>query len=187
MTRYKLPDVLGGGEFGAAYVHAGMAHFDIPEVGRVTVPETKIVEVPTPPEPDPGAWSIGGVLAVRWADGGDTRWAYEGQRQGYTADWDVVWTVLGGPGVTIHRLVPESSDRAQPPTVDLPWRHKDSGGDSVEIALIPTPAGEVAALVVEEGSEHSYWRAAMWLDAHAARMGAVAAILAADREIGGEE
>jgi len=198
VTRYKLPDELGGGEFdgqpllntsdgspaGRIFLHItpDRSEYLVLDPARLTE-----VRPPVPAEPEPGAYLIGGTPCVRigsaWVvgiDQPDPRWWV------YWRDGGVA-KLVGGPDVPIVRLVPESSDRAQPPTVVLPWRHKDSGGDSIEIAHVPTPAGEVAALVVEEGSEHSYCRAAMWLDSHEARMGAVAAIMAADRAIRGAE
>lgn len=206
MTRYKLPAELGGGERDAYIVTSGNAMFAVDD-GEVTISLSLLTEVPPPipPEPEPGAWLIGGSLAARFAvPAGWTAWVWQanfklpalgGEVHESTAgrtwvtcgnSWDKVWAEIGGPDVTITRLVPESSDRAQPPTVDLPWRYTDRGGDSVEIWLIDKPDGVGVALAVEEGADDDR-RRAMWLDSHKARMGAIAAIRAADEAIGGEE
>lgn len=120
--RYKLPDLPDEAE--AVSVHGGVATFEWPGLGRFMMPVAALTEVPPPipPEPEPGAYDIGGVLCVHpprsrptsrytWlvvepTDVASYRWAL----------WADVWDLIGGPDVTIRRLVPGSGFG-----VTLPW------------------------------------------------------------------
>jgi hypothetical protein len=75
----------------------------------------------------------------------------------------------------------DASDRARPSTVDLPWRYVDPDGDELRIAVY-TYEGRKVAVVEQSAAEGR--SAVVHLDSHEARMGAAAAILAADRAIG---
>ncbi len=133
MTRYRLPDVLGGAEMkqhtrpdGSTEGPAGTVAFLVDGCivsiarGLLTAVDT------TPAEPEPGAWLIGEVLAVRFRDsgGGNRNWVYGNRGIGYddAGQWASVWGDLGGPGITPRRLVPA------PAAVELPWHHRDREG-----------------------------------------------------------
>lgn len=119
--RYRLPDVLGGGEFGG-YVFCGVATFEVPGVGRLMLPEDSVVEVasPLPPEPAVGEFvacgAAGNLLPFfrRWDEG----WGAVGGSDPRGWTWAEICARAqerrGGPPV---RLVPDPF--AEP--VELPW------------------------------------------------------------------
>lgn len=194
MTRYKLPDCLGGAivEGEKKWPHGGGIDHElsitVPGLARqITLFESDVTEVkpPIPDAPEPGAYLIGTALVIltRTEDDDRTFVHQPGDRAGI--EWSHWWAEYGAArvGLTandIHRLVPESSDRAQPPTVRLPWTHQDHGGDGVEIGVT---GGDRAYIAVVEGGT----RACMWLETTIDRSRAIAAIHAADEAIGGEE
>ncbi len=142
MTRYKLPEALGGGE-----VTECRTVFAIPEgfraVGLVgssdsdrwlyLVPVDALTEIkpPTPPEPEPGAYLIGGVLCVRFRDDQTIhRWWVEtsGVPGGFVSySWPDAIGIFT-EDVTIRRLVPEMAE------VELPWRPSPAWRIPVRIA-----------------------------------------------------
>lgn len=127
MTRFKLPEVLGGGEFEALtefWTKVGpegqdiRLRFSIPNVGLVDIPKHVLTEVPPPipAEPEPGAYLIGEVLVTGYARRDEVRWLYaDSIGVLMTVLWAELWEKLGGPDVTIRRLEPA------PPTVEFPW------------------------------------------------------------------
>lgn len=139
MTRYKLPDELGGAE--VQQVRWDSKYEAMPKIPKgyvavsgdanpawiIYVPDGALTEVPPPipAEPEPGvyrAWRPGweerGVVIVNdGEDGGN--WGVVG---------DIVWRSwedfvrqlgLGGPGVVIRKLQPA------PEPVQLPWREEN--------------------------------------------------------------
>ena len=192
MTRYRLrPDVIATGEF-AEYDGTdellngrptGRIILGLGKAGEYLVlnPARLIpVAPPTPAEPEPGAYRIRGVLAVRFPDqpSGTSDWVWSLTAGHDTGSFEEMWYVLGD---LVAAIVPESSDRVQPPTVDLPWTYTDEQGDRVEVGF--AFAHRTPFISAREDGV----KAAVYLDSHEARMGAVAAIQAADRAIGGDE
>jgi len=138
-TRFKLPDVLGGGEIVATEVWGGCAggrpeyHIGAGDNGFTLLAPRgaplESVPPPIPAEPEPGAYLIGDTLAVRFPDTDDfnLRWRWSDVD---TADsWGICWRSLGGPDVTITPLV------AALPKVELPWRGSDRYGDPVNVEV----------------------------------------------------
>lgn len=140
MTTWKFPEILGGGEheehlrpdgssegapFGSVVFHINGC---VVAVARALLTEVKPA---LPAEPEPGAYLIGGGLAVRFPDDQDRlhRWCYNVGDPGYqeALDWQDAWHDLGGPDVTIVRLVPE------PAEVELPWEGISFYQSSVEV------------------------------------------------------
>lgn len=128
-----------------------------------------------PAEPEPGAYLIGDQYAIR-TSAGPRNWRLLFTDWWYP--WPYLWEKLvGGPDVTITRLVPETSDRAQElPEVTLPWVHEDPDGDRIEVSLRSTDSTNVARVRVASGWD-------VYLDTHESRLQAAAAILAVDRAI----
>ncbi len=121
MTRYRLPEVLGGGEVDAEETWGGCAggrpEYRIEGI-TVTMPAGTPMEPvdTTPPEPEPGVYFIGndGEAWQHFADRADEqRWCVVGYSPILT--WRQVWAKVGGPGITPRRLVPE------PAPVDMPY------------------------------------------------------------------
>lgn len=88
---------------------------------------------PQPTEPPPGAYLIGETVCVRTADSMPYPWLIV-HPEGYTSpqqpsDWKGVWERLGGPDVTIQRLVPE------PAKVELPAKFRDPVGEWIEVHI----------------------------------------------------
>jgi len=121
VTRYKLPEILGGGEFDRDAVNGpvlGVDYFEflLAGVGRISVPGNACTEVPpsVPAEPEPGAYHIGGKICVR-------AWVHQSILRWFAVDEGIWWTWpglvehLGGPDVPITALVPAL------PEVELPW------------------------------------------------------------------
>lgn len=116
MTRYKLPDVLGGGEHEAT-VNSGsqgrvVFHFDGGAV--LWIPPDQLVALPdpVPAEPEPGAYLIGTTPFIRQSGEHAREWLGAGF---HVRTWAEVWFAAGGPDVTITKLVPAM------PEVELPW------------------------------------------------------------------
>lgn len=136
--RYRLPDALGGGEFGG-YVHGGVATFEVPGVGRVMLPEESVAEVAPPLPPEPKALAsvvqIGASFfekrddaGINWFDVGANTWV----------TWEQVCSV-GTPTV----LVPDPF--AEP--VELPWHHHTDDNDDIFVTVEPAPNGGRYAFV----------------------------------------
>ncbi len=128
MTRYRLPEILGGGEVDALETWGGCAggrpEYRIEGI-TVTMPAGTPMEPvdTTPPEPEPGAWLIGGVLCACFVTDGGDEWVTaipdgDGDTNVERIDWRGLWERIGGPGITPRRLVPEPV----PVEVTLPWR-----------------------------------------------------------------
>lgn len=107
----------------------------------ILVPTVALTPVDTtPPEPEPGAWLIGDVIAVRFDDwripshetSGPNGWSV------YRFLWPTVWEKLGGPGITPRRLVPEPA----PVDVVLPWRGSTNFGSNLMISA-PDEDGDI--------------------------------------------
>lgn len=132
MTRYRLPDALGGGEVDVLHGFArddGRLDCDVVGVGVITVPARALVEV-KPPLPDEPAHPTPGNLSyfvdrygVAWHNSiHHDQWQSSGGRPNLS--WGDLW-LNAGP---LTRLVPDPF--AEP--VELPWRRKfDDSSDLV--------------------------------------------------------
>jgi hypothetical protein len=128
MTRYRLPDELGGGEYEAltdfrSKAGDGWRHrFNVPGVGLVDVPTECLIEVrpPLPPEPPVGAVVLFGGEAVQrfedneLADDASAHWASVGTTDRWT------WARLVEIGGTLVHLA------SAPEPVALPWSCYDA-------------------------------------------------------------
>jgi hypothetical protein len=163
MTRYRLPEILGGGEFDGEMLWSGCAgavpdyDLHVPGVGTVRI-TTTVALTPvdtTPPEPEPGAWLIGKYVCVRMFRNSTARldtpprtaWVAAGDPD-QPCQWDELWRDLGGPGVTIRRLIPE------PAPVELPWRISWGGHLDVLEVDLTVPTGEFVHLGIGTGYVH---------------------------------
>lgn len=131
--RYKLPDALGGGEYEGSFEEhlAGVIRLNFN--GRaIYVPLDMLTEIspPIPPQPGPGAYLIGDsmALAVRFENDGDPNWL---SMPGGWRHWEDLWRDLGGPDVTITRLVPERVETVEP--VTLPWQGESAYGTPIRV------------------------------------------------------
>jgi hypothetical protein len=116
MSRFKLPDALGGAEctFHAEGYQPGCWIVELVDVMpglRIEIEPEALTEVPPPipAQPEPGAYLVGGVICVHLPAGpiGCTWFIAEtGGRPYRWADWEETWLLLGRP---IVALVPESS------------------------------------------------------------------------------
>jgi hypothetical protein len=134
MTRYKLPEELGGGEVEISKQTPGSTHYCWRILGHsVVLPYEILTEIPPPipAEPEPGAYLIGEVLCVRWSveEEPDNHW-YLGGSGHRALTWTHVWEAVGGPDVEIIPLVP----RASLPEVELPWREPSVYGFAAQVA-----------------------------------------------------
>lgn len=133
MSRYKLPEALGGGELDSAMVDHDLAYFDLPGTNRrFMVPTDCLAEVPPPipPEPGPGAYLIGVGLAYRDLGVTTSRWHWQIRAKGRSASnrhWAEVWEKLGGPDVTIVPLIPDPAHG-----ITLPWDPSPLGPDNLD-------------------------------------------------------
>jgi hypothetical protein len=105
----------------------------------ILVPTAALTPVDTTPaEPEPGVYDLNGVVCM-WFIGDDSprHWAVAtndpaevGAIRFYS--WRELWAEVGGPGVTIRRLIPE------PAPVDLPWEWNDAttGSGHVLVGVI---------------------------------------------------
>lgn len=162
MASYRLPDWLGGHAVQILNEEAGSVRLtiDSPDsAGDCWLPKRWLVEVrpPIPYEPEPGPWLIGDVIAVHVLreDGGASWWVgadLDGDRSGYAwvAAWPETWRQIGGPGVTIRRLVPEAifPDEDPPPgevsyRVEA-WPH-NQGANGRHYSAGTVPARDVSA------------------------------------------
>lgn len=115
MAKFRLPPELGSGEIEIAVNtrdDARPTHWSWNIDGHaVSLPLAILTEIPPPipPEPEPGAYLIGGVLCVRFEDG----WDDDGEA---AQAWEEAWQKHGGPDVDIVALVPK------PAAVELPWK-----------------------------------------------------------------
>lgn len=123
--RYRIKPPLAG-EFEAdAEGLARYARWSDPATGRVEHLPLAIleeVEPPIPPEPEPGAYDIGGALALHIIGGANwASWIWttaDLDQGGWTSgSFPELWAALGGPNVSIRRLVAS-------PEVELPWEHQ---------------------------------------------------------------
>ncbi|MES2211011.1 MAG: hypothetical protein V4515_12665 [Chloroflexota bacterium] len=119
MTTWKFPDALGGGEYESQAIlntPPGMVAFTFS--GSVVYIHKGLLTEPIPAEPEPGAYLIGGVVCVRFPDDNhDPWWAVATPGVGQVwHDWHDAVEALGGPDVTIVRLVP-----AVEVETELPW------------------------------------------------------------------
>lgn len=141
MTRYRLPDALGGMELpedtggvldvrstGRGDVEgsgeAWLLRFDIPGLGRIRVQREALVEVkePLPPEPPVGSVVLFGGEAVQRVEEGDAdteSWMGVGSSARYT--WAFLCQINKDHPVV--RLVPDPLTEAP----ELPWRDGDHG------------------------------------------------------------
>jgi hypothetical protein len=179
MTRYRLPASLGGIEYDGHELPDGMVALAVSDIGpfKLVLPRDAVTEVP-PPVPDepeePGIYLINetvtrkGTHAGSWEIIGHTRWH----------DWKDVcaYARCAATPLTVQRLVPAPVPL---PDVELPWSHTDMDGDRLRIG----GDGRVVTMSVRAHRGETY---EAYLDSHEARVQAAAAILAADREIGGE-
>lgn len=111
MTRYRLPDELGGGEYEGIldvndpehnYVHFVFRH------GSATFREDALVELVD--EPEPGAYLVGEMLCIRFANRGPFPWLVDTDQQNITMrmSWEAMVESLNiTPNTRIVRLVPE--------------------------------------------------------------------------------
>lgn len=171
MTRYKLPDVLGGHEVELkqrAYNPNDVSVFllRLPTESYPIHLHMMVVEEvdTTPAEPEPGAWLIGGVLCVRWEgdDCEDADYPWCSPLHSFTT-FQAIWSRYGGSGITPRRLVP------MPEPVELPWTGESalacrqiqvlvrgrlvseywgSGGVERDIAMMPDVAEAKAAALL---------------------------------------
>ena len=176
MTRYKLPDVLGGGEVEATETYPG--RYGLGPEYRLADGITMIlggwrlepVPPPIPPEPEPGAYLIGDRLAVRFkVPAGWTAWHWQTgpDRADESDSWELAWAAIGGP---IQRLVPE---REALPEVELPWTGSTISGCRVAIHSADA-----------DGDVRVEWKAGEYVRSETALAMAaalVAAVRAADR------
>lgn len=146
MTRYQLPAALGGGEMdeyrhvdGGTEAPIGTVAFlvngCIVAIARALLTE---LPPPIPAEPEPGAYLIGGVLAVRFREDPGLighNWVYGNRGVGYddAGFWPAVWGDLGGPDVAIVPLIVGAE--VVEPVVDLPaaFRCADDGRSMLKI------------------------------------------------------
>lgn len=150
MTRYKLPDALGGGEFERLTGYKSKAgddwrmRFDIPGVGLVDVPLEALTEVkPSLPEepPDKAVVLWCGEAYQRDDKVVDPEYNWFGD-QGW-----VSWRDMHAGGETIVRLVP-----AHEP-VELPWTCRDvDGSPDLEIRVMSGAFGRFKDAVVRVAS-----------------------------------
>jgi hypothetical protein len=171
MTRYRLPDALGGAEV-KILNHLGGGNtpdvvVQVEGIGRVTLPALCLVKVepPMPAEPPPGAHLIGDVLCVRYhrAFKQTDAWvAFEDEapwhgRRGQLAamtggTFEEMWERHGGPDVAITPLVPETDLRGAPKlTAPFTYREPENlvtlhvnsqGRDGVAFVAQPHPEGD---------------------------------------------
>ncbi len=172
MTRYRLPEILGGGEVDALETWGGCAggrpEYRIEGI-TVTMPAGTPMEPvdTTPPEPEPGAWLIGDVPVIRSPDSQATYpWLRESDHGAQYDTWADTWKALGGPGITPRRLVPE------PAPVELPWEGSSSFGRHLKVhrpdlGLIPVAVGEDLGELAPDTAEEM--AAALLAAARAAR------------------
>lgn len=122
--KYRLNDDVGG-EWDAVAVHGGKVGFDFPGVeDRVWLPIDLLDEVlpPQPDEPEPGAYQIGDVIAVRLGHSGPIpgcEWFATSDilRPYRWSTWPDLWALAGTDDATVVPLRPDP--HAGP--VDLPW------------------------------------------------------------------
>jgi len=152
------------------------------------------VAPPIPAEPEPGAYLIGDVLAVRvHATQDKYAWAIHitvGQNRDIAdvdwANWADVWETHGGPGVTIRRLVPEPSTVDTPDDGPIPfpgeavaWRLPGGGWVEARSATkVPTPEydGPQCGRVSPEGGWYCTGHLAGWHVASTGPEGRVGAV-----------
>lgn len=136
--RYRLPEALGGREVELLTDQEPTRNVGDyvwvrdPDLGVIQMPMSKLTPVPPPipEEPEPGAYEIGGRTAVRWKLDHSCCWAYDDVNGSYvTSAWGALWDEIGGPDVTIRRLVPE------PPVerVTLPWSGESQYGAKITV------------------------------------------------------
>lgn len=182
MKTYRLPEELGGAEFEAGEFHhpnTSIGRYQYRGNGFALWMGSKLSEVPPPipAEPEPGAYLLGGKVALRvdedamdetsrwtWIEDSDDLWTWE--------DWAKCWADLGGPGITPQRLVPET------PEVELPWTGvfgaarinvgRDEDGD----VFVETVSGGRAMLPVLAPDEAEAMAAALISAARAVRRAA---------------
>lgn len=156
--RYKLPDVLGGGEvdgdidFGWQGRPTGFVRVTIGASGEYMVlnPD-RLTEVPPPipTEPEPGVYMVGSAVAVHNL-GCVVNWYWVHDDDVHEGTWSYLWSEIGA-GLTaenIRRLVPESDPL---PEVTLPWAGTDASGCEIFIA----PYGDrVGVLFRISGASH---------------------------------
>jgi len=122
MTLFRFPDALGGAEHDGV-VEGETVGFNLPDLfGTLWLHVSDLAPVDTTPaEPEPGAWLIGETptFGLVLADAPTTRrWAWHDGKNLGAGEWYHCWDALGGPGVTIRRLIPEPAPEE---SVELPW------------------------------------------------------------------
>jgi hypothetical protein len=129
MTRYQLPDALGGGEYDEAPITGAIASCKgfIIDGHTVAVHEALLTEVvpPLPPEPPPGSVvrACGRVFEQR-PDGEPGRW-FDTWTNGWTR-WSKVCEE-GPPAL----LVPDPLAGAP----ELPWEHRFTDGGPLKVCI----------------------------------------------------
>jgi hypothetical protein len=139
MTKYKLPEVLGGGELEehprgtpiAAEAPAGTVAFLI-DGCLVCVAVGLLTRVKPPLPPEPG---LGAVVLDRH----DRAWQHV---DAYRGDWCCTVDDLGADWVELTRDDgPLRTLVEAPEPVNLPWDHRDRDGCRIEVHESPRPWG----------------------------------------------
>jgi hypothetical protein len=170
--RYRLPDVLGGGEFGGSVVgigaHGPLVQLEIPGAGILQLFEDVLTEVrPEIPEPP-----VGSVVLVKWPESVATSIYGRGVIDGRDA-----WRLggVGGPasrwaslseGSTITLMTPQLAP------VPLPWRSEFLSNAARCLMQVDPPDGDGEIPVSLNGT--------VFLDPTTARAFGQALICAAD-------
>jgi hypothetical protein len=95
----------------------------------ILVPTAALTPVDTTPaEPEPGAWLIGD--APCWRDLTQDWRTNDSNIPGDWYEWPRLWALVGGPGVTIRRLIPE------PAPVSFPWVEQEHVVDLVAEGVV---------------------------------------------------
>lgn len=133
MTRYKLPDALGGGEVEAREWWSGcagaQAEYELDGGCKIVMAlgeRLELVKPPLPPEPGPG------LYLFEYGPNGDTFVAEDEDGYGWHVagyEGGLTWEELQDrwPGAKFRRLIPE------PEPVELPWHATDIEGNAIVV------------------------------------------------------
>jgi hypothetical protein len=146
VTRYRLPEALGGGEYEAVRQggRAGVVliGFDIPDVGSVDLPRSILVEVEEPPPPEP---EIGAIVLADGRPWIHTQhcWPSWLGTGGFEASWK---DLLGDYSDLPVRLVPDPAAG-----VVLPWRLGFPTGGTITVSRADVSLEKGVAMVSTPG------------------------------------
>jgi len=147
MTRYKLPDELGGRTVDAEETWGGCAgarpEYRIGDI-TLTMPPGTPLKVMPPAEPPPGPYLLDGGAVVICTSPGDW-WVPNGRGNPgvFRYMWPGFWEKFGGPDVTLVPLVPDPAAGVQ-----LPWAG-ESAVLATRLGVCTHDPGEGGSLVQE--------------------------------------